>query len=111
MASSGPPPVPGPPLPRPQPFPSGQRRRRRRRRRLPHLLATLALLIAPVGVAAAAYLAFASEQDSRGSALPFALDAPPARDAPQATPPARPREPAPLVQGEPVPAIPLSGVD
>jgi len=112
MASSGPPPVPGPPLPRPQPFPSERRRRRRRRRRLPHLLATLALLIAPVGVAAAAYLAFASEQDSRGStALPLALEAPPARKAPQPALPARPREPAPLVQAEPVPAIPLSGVD
>jgi D-alanyl-D-alanine carboxypeptidase (penicillin-binding protein 5/6) len=108
VTASGPPPVPPP-----QPFPPRARvSRRRRRRRFPRLLATLALLVAPVGVAAAAYLAFASDEDSRGSpALPLAVGAPPAPAAPQQVPPAEPREPAPFVPAEPVPAIPLSGVD
>jgi D-alanyl-D-alanine carboxypeptidase (penicillin-binding protein 5/6) len=96
MAESGPPPVPAV-----QAFPS-----RRRRRRLPHVIATLALLIAPLAVAAAAYLAFASGDDSPPPPLPLADNAAPAHAAPQ-----RPREPAPLVHAEPVPAVPLSGVD
>jgi D-alanyl-D-alanine carboxypeptidase len=75
-----------------------------RRRRLPRLLASLALLLAPLAVAAAAYLAFVSDEDSHGApAFPLAAGAPPARaSAPQ---------PEPLIDGEPVPAIPLGGVD
>jgi D-alanyl-D-alanine carboxypeptidase (penicillin-binding protein 5/6) len=101
--------VPGPaPLPAPQPFPSS----RRRRRRTPHVLATLALLVAPIGVAAAAYLGLAGEEDGRGStALPLATGGPPARELVEQTAPREPSEPGPLVQGEPVPAIPLAGVD
>jgi D-alanyl-D-alanine carboxypeptidase (penicillin-binding protein 5/6) len=97
------------PLPAPQPFPP---RGRRRRRRLPHLLATAALLGAPIGVAAAAYLGFATDDDSRGSPVPpLAAGPPPARELAEQTAPRAPREPGPLVQGEPVPGIPLTGVD
>jgi serine-type D-Ala-D-Ala carboxypeptidase (penicillin-binding protein 5/6) len=99
------------PLPTPQPFPATGRRRRRRRR-MPHVLATLALLVAPIGVAAAAYLGLAGEEDGRGSpALPLAAGAPPARELVEQTAPREPSEPGPLVEGEPVPAIPLAGVD
>jgi len=53
------------------------------------------------------YLAFGSDEDSSGApALPLAAGV-----APGPTAPARPREPTPLVEGEPVPDIPLSGVD
>jgi serine-type D-Ala-D-Ala carboxypeptidase (penicillin-binding protein 5/6) len=111
MAERGPPPVPGSaPLPVPQAFPP--RARRRRRRRLPHLAATLALLVAPVGVAAAAYLGLADDGDSRGTPTPpLAAGPPPARELVEQTEPRVPREPGPLVQGEPVPGIPLTGVD
>jgi serine-type D-Ala-D-Ala carboxypeptidase (penicillin-binding protein 5/6) len=104
--------VPGPaPLPAPQPFP-GSANRRRRRRRVPHVLATLALLVAPIGVAAAAYLGLAGDENSRGStALPLATGSPPARELVEQTAPRAPEEPGPLVQGEPVPGIPLTGVD
>jgi serine-type D-Ala-D-Ala carboxypeptidase (penicillin-binding protein 5/6) len=103
--------VPGPsPLPAPQPF--APRSRRRRRRRLPHVLATLALVIAPIGVAAAAYVAFATDEDPRGAtALALPSPAPPARELAEQTAPAAPREPGPLVEGEPVPGMPLTGVD
>jgi serine-type D-Ala-D-Ala carboxypeptidase (penicillin-binding protein 5/6) len=111
MARREPPPVPGAaPLPMPQPFPP--RGRRRRRRGLAHVLATLALLAAPIGVAAAAYLGFATDEDSRGAtAPPLAAGPPPARELAEQTAPRAPREPGPLVQGEPVPGIPLTGVD
>jgi serine-type D-Ala-D-Ala carboxypeptidase (penicillin-binding protein 5/6) len=106
--------VPGPAhVPAPQPFaPRGRTRRRRRRRRLPHLVATLALLVAPIGVAAAAYLAFAGHEEPRGATpLPLAVDAPPAPKPAEPSAPEAPREPGPLLQGEPVPSIPLAGVD
>jgi serine-type D-Ala-D-Ala carboxypeptidase (penicillin-binding protein 5/6) len=115
MDRRGPPPVPGQTsLPAPQPFPS-QARRKRRRRRAPHVLATLALLIAPLAVGAAAYLGFASDEDSHGApALQLSVGPPPPRELPAEVPPpeaAVPGEPGPIVEGEPVPQIPLAGVD
>jgi serine-type D-Ala-D-Ala carboxypeptidase (penicillin-binding protein 5/6) len=69
--------------------------------------ATLAAALAPVAVAAAAYVSFAPDGDSHGApTLPLAAGAAPAQVAPE-----EPREPAPLVEGEPVPEVPLSGVD
>jgi D-alanyl-D-alanine carboxypeptidase (penicillin-binding protein 5/6) len=96
------------PLPAPQPFAT-----RRRRRRVPHLLATLALLVAPIAVAAAAYLGLAAgERDPRGAGVPpLAAGAPPAQELAEQTAPREPSEPGPLVEGEPVPSIPLAGVD
>jgi D-alanyl-D-alanine carboxypeptidase (penicillin-binding protein 5/6) len=81
-----------------------RRRPRRRRGRVSALLAALALLAAPVAVAGAAYIAFAvhSSTDAAGFHPPRQS----ARDAPE-----EPREPAPLIEGEPVPSIPLGGVD
>ena len=80
--------------------------RRRRRRPLARLLATLALVCAPISVAAAAYLAFAPGEDSHGApAFPPAMGAVTTPALPE------PRAPEPLVEGKPVPAIPLSGVD
>jgi serine-type D-Ala-D-Ala carboxypeptidase (penicillin-binding protein 5/6) len=76
------------------------------------MLATVALLVAPVGVAAAAYVGFGSDEEPSGSpSLPLAVGAPPGGPAHEQVPPAEPREPAPLVPAEPVPSIPLSGVD
>lgn len=76
------------------------------------MLATLALLVAPIGVAAAAYVGLADEEDGRGSpAVPLAAGAPPARELVEQTAPREPSEPGPLVEGEPVPSIPLAGVD
>src|ERR687896_548611 len=113
MARRGPPPVPGPaPLPAPQPFPSRGSRRRRRRRRLPHVLATLALLVAPIGVAAAAYVGLGGAEDGRGApVVPIGAGTPPQRELVEQTAPREPSEPGPLVEGEPVPSIPLAGVD
>jgi serine-type D-Ala-D-Ala carboxypeptidase (penicillin-binding protein 5/6) len=81
-----------------------RRRPRRRRGRVSALLAALALLAAPVAVAGAAYIAFAvhSSPDAAGFH-------PPRQSEPDA--PEEPREPAPLIEGEPVPSIPLGGVD
>jgi serine-type D-Ala-D-Ala carboxypeptidase (penicillin-binding protein 5/6) len=96
MARTGPPPLP------PRPVLQGGRRRSRAGR----LLAILAILAAPAGVAAAALLSF-GDSDGRGAASPpLAVGSPPVAPAPEA-----PREPAPLIQGEPTPAVPLSGVD
>jgi serine-type D-Ala-D-Ala carboxypeptidase (penicillin-binding protein 5/6) len=81
-----------------------ERRRARRRGRLSALLAALALLAAPIAVAVAAYIAFAvhASPDAAGFR-------PPRQAEPRA--PEEPREPAPLIEGEPVPSIPLGGVD
>ena len=71
-------------------------RRRRARRRRSHRVATLALLIAPLAVGAAAYLSFAPEDSgSGGSGLPLAVRTPPVGKAP-----AQQRE-----------RVPLAGVD
>ena len=93
--SSGPPPVPGLVL-------HGGRRRSRAGR----LIAVLAILAAPLGVAAAAYFSFADDEGHGATALPLAVGAPPTPTAPAA-----PRESTPLIEGEPTPAVPLSGVD
>jgi serine-type D-Ala-D-Ala carboxypeptidase (penicillin-binding protein 5/6) len=78
----------------------------RRRSRLSRLLAVLAILAAPVGVAVAALVSF-GDGDGRGtSAPPLAVGSPPV-----APPPVQPPEPAPLIEGEPAPAVPLAGVD
>jgi serine-type D-Ala-D-Ala carboxypeptidase (penicillin-binding protein 5/6) len=95
-----------------------RRRPRRRRGRVSALLATLALLAAPVAVAGAAYIAFAPGDDpfesppvtlAVGSSSAAAGSRPSGQAAPDA--PEEPREPAPLIEGEPVPSIPLGGVD
>jgi D-alanyl-D-alanine carboxypeptidase len=79
---------------------------------MPHLLATLALLVAPIGVAAAAYVGLGGEEDGRGApVVQLGAGAPPERELVEQTAPREPSEPGPLVQGEPVPSIPLAGVD
>ena len=78
----------------------------RRRSRLPRLIAILAILVAPGGVAAAAWLSLGHEGPSGGtSSPPLAVGSPPAFA------PTEPREPAPLIEAEPVPEVPLAGVD
>ena len=77
-----------------------------RRSRAGRLLAILAILAAPVGVAAAALLSFGDGGGRGAPSPPLAVGSPPVAPAPEA-----PREPAPLIQGEPTPAVPLSGVD
>jgi D-alanyl-D-alanine carboxypeptidase len=70
------------------------------------VLALLAILAAPIGVAAAALVSF-GESDGHGAASPPpAVGSPPVAPAPEA-----PREPAPLIEAELTPALPLSGVD
>jgi D-alanyl-D-alanine carboxypeptidase (penicillin-binding protein 5/6) len=70
------------------------------------VLATFAILAAPLAVAAAAYVSFADNEGHGAAAVPLAVGAPPAPAAPEAPP-----ESAPLIEGEPTPAVPLSGVD
>ena len=84
-----------------------RRRRRRRSARPARAVAALAVMLAPITVGAAAYLTFVVGEDSGGvPAFALAVGTPPARAAPD-----EPREPAPLIEGEPVPSIPLGGVD
>src|SRR5918999_2083741 len=123
MAERGPPPVPGLPASSGPPSEgrrgaSRVRRRSRSRGRLSGFAATLALLCAPAAVGAAAYVAFASDDDPLGSpSSPVVVDASASaagsRESrePVPTAPEEPREPAPLIEGEPVPSIPLGGVD
>jgi serine-type D-Ala-D-Ala carboxypeptidase (penicillin-binding protein 5/6) len=96
MARPGPPPLP------PTPLLQGGRRRSRAGR----LLAILAILAAPVGVAAAALFSFGDGDGHGAAAPPLAVGSPPVAPAPEA-----PREPAPLIEADPTPAVPLSGVD
>ena len=82
-------------------------RSRSRSRRPARAVAALALMLAPIAVAAAAYVTFVAGEDSGGPpAFPLAVGTPSARAVPD-----EPREPAPLIEGEPVPSIPLGGVD
>jgi len=97
MARSGPPPLP------PRPVLQGGRRRSR----LPRLLAVVAIVAAPSAVATAAWISLGDEIASGGaSSPPLAVGSTPVADAPEA-----PREPAPLIEAEPVPEVPLAGVD
>ena len=90
----------------PPPVPRAVLQGGRRRTRLARLIAILAILAAPVGVAVAAVLSFGSG-DGHGASGPQAAAATPrVTSAPEA-----PREPAPLIEGEPTPAVPISGVD
>ena len=96
----------------------GDRRRARRRvrRRVGHparrnrparLIATLALLLAPLAVAAAAYVTLGSDDGGgRASGLPIAVHTPAARQAPEET-----REPAPAPARPPAARVSLDGVD
>lgn len=77
-----------------------------RRSRAGRLIAIVAILAAPLAVAAAAYVSFAGDEGHGAAAVPLAVGAPPTPAAPEA-----PRESAPLIEGEPTPAVPLSGVD
>ena len=91
-----------PPL-RPRPVLQGGRRRSS----LPRVLAIVAILAAPVGVAAAALLSLDDWGSSGGaSSPPLAVGSPPVAFAPT-----EPREPTPLIEAEPVPDVPLGGVD
>jgi D-alanyl-D-alanine carboxypeptidase (penicillin-binding protein 5/6) len=93
----------GAPPPVPRPVLQGGGRRRSRAGRL---LALLAILAAPVGVAAAALVSFGQGESHGVAGPPLAAGSPPVTPAPAA-----PREPAPLIEAEPTPAVPLSGVD
>jgi len=73
-----------------------------RRRRPVQAIATLALLLAPIAVAVAVYLTFASDDAGGGSPrLPLAVH----------TPPVPRGESTPRVDAKPVPGIDLAGVD
>jgi D-alanyl-D-alanine carboxypeptidase (penicillin-binding protein 5/6) len=93
----------GEPPPLPRPVLQGGRRRSR----LPRLVALVAILAAPVGVVAAAWLSVDDGGYGRGASTPpLAVGSPPVAAAPE-----EPREPAPLIEAEPVPKVPLGGVD
>jgi serine-type D-Ala-D-Ala carboxypeptidase (penicillin-binding protein 5/6) len=89
----------------PPPVPPPILRGGRRRSRLGRLLAIVAIVAAPVAVAAAAYLSFGSDEGRGAPRIPLAVGSPPTPSAPET-----PRE-APLIEGEPTPAVPLTGVD
>jgi serine-type D-Ala-D-Ala carboxypeptidase (penicillin-binding protein 5/6) len=76
-----------------------------RRRRPVQLIATLALLLAPLAVGAAAYLTFAPGDGGGGARLPIAVHTPPAGQSAE-----RPRGPAPP-ERDPASDVPLDGVD
>jgi len=74
---------------------------------LPRLVAIVAILAAPAGVAAAAWLSLGEGSSGRrASSPPLAVGSPPVPAAPE-----EPREPTPLIEAEPVPEVPLGGVD
>jgi D-alanyl-D-alanine carboxypeptidase (penicillin-binding protein 5/6) len=93
--TAGPPPVPRPIL-----------QGGRRRSRLARLIAILAIVAAPIGVAAAALLSFGHDAGHGASGPSVAAGFTPVAPAPKAPP-----EPAQLIEAEPTPAVPLSGVD
>jgi D-alanyl-D-alanine carboxypeptidase len=80
---------------------------RRRRSRLPRLIAVVAILAAPVGVGAAAVWSFEDDRDAGAPSFPLGVGAPPTAAAPT-----EPRaSDAALVEADPVPHVPLGGVD
>ena len=81
-------------------------RDRRRSARLSRLIALLAIVAAPLTVAAGAWLAFAEEDGGGAAGVPLGVGSPPAAAAPTV-----PHEGDPLIEAEPVPAVPLTGVD
>src|SRR5215211_1191097 len=101
-------PIPGGPPPVPDsPFLSA-RRGPRRRSAPARFLAAVAVVLAPIAVGGALYFAFGSDEDSHG--------APAAQPSASAHPPAHParaksHEPTRLAKPEPVPGVPLTGVD
>jgi serine-type D-Ala-D-Ala carboxypeptidase (penicillin-binding protein 5/6) len=95
MARRGPPPVPGVVL-----------QGGRRRSRVGPLVAILAILAAPIGVAAAALLSFGQGEGHGAGSPPLSAGAPAVAPAPKAPP-----EPARPIEVEPAPTVPLSGVD
>jgi D-alanyl-D-alanine carboxypeptidase (penicillin-binding protein 5/6) len=81
----------------------GGRRRRRRAARF----ATLLLIIAPLAVIAAAFVAFAQDRELNGTtSTPLAVGPAPLPKTVTELPP-----PAPPVEFEPIPDVPLTGVD
>jgi D-alanyl-D-alanine carboxypeptidase len=79
----------------------------RRRSQLPRLIAFVAILAAPVAVVVAAWLSLGHERPAGGtSSPPFAVRSPPV-----AFSPTEPREPTALIEAEPLPQVPLAGVD
>ena len=96
MGRGAPPPIP------PRPVLQGGRRRSR----LPRLIAIVAIVAAPVGVAVAAWTSFEGGGGRGASNPPLAVGSPTVGPAPE-----EPREPAPLIEAEPVPEVPLGGVD
>jgi serine-type D-Ala-D-Ala carboxypeptidase (penicillin-binding protein 5/6) len=85
-------------------------RRRKRAHRRQRALTAVAILLAPVAVAAAAYLALTPrDSPARGKSrpsFPLAANAHPTQKTPRLS-----REPSPLVQEQPTPEVPLNGVD
>ena len=89
-----------------RPLVSGGRRRRRRQARA-RFAVLLGVVLAPVAVAAAAYVSFGLEDGSSGtSPTPLAVSSPPHPPPPAVIP-----EPAPPAPAKPVPEVPLRGVD
>jgi D-alanyl-D-alanine carboxypeptidase (penicillin-binding protein 5/6) len=80
---------------------------KRRMARLPRLVAVVAILAAPVGVGAAAALSFSDGAGGGAPSVPLGVGSPPVAAAPT-----EPRaSDAALVEAEPVPDVPLAGVD
>jgi serine-type D-Ala-D-Ala carboxypeptidase (penicillin-binding protein 5/6) len=78
----------------------------RRRSRAGRLIAIVAILAAPIGVAAAALLSFGNSTGHGAASRPIATRSEPVSTTLDSTP-----EPGPLIESEPTPAVPLTGVD
>jgi D-alanyl-D-alanine carboxypeptidase (penicillin-binding protein 5/6) len=78
----------------------------RRRSRAGRVIAIVAILAAPIGVAAAALLTFGDSTGHGAASRPASARSEPVRTTLDSTP-----EPGPLIESEPMPAVPLTGVD